>query len=561
MKIKPLIAISTVCIATFFTACKHADKSGILAPKDVLMLLHIDGASLSSKLSWEDIKATAWFKDAHGTAEDSLQKKLMDNPENSGIDAKSNFAFFVKKEGPGIYIALEGSLKDSTAFLAFNKHVNKDASVTRDGDVSHMRIHDMASLTWNESHFIYLFATPSMNFMQALTHSASSETSEKLSLDSLDKFGKGILDINGGDNISSDDRFSSMMGETGDVHVWVNSEEYFNNFVGGALSMMKLNMLYEGAASASTLNFDNGKVTVKVKGYYSKDMAKLMEKYPSHSIGADVINRIPSKNVAAAFVFNYPPEGLKELMKMIGVDGIVNGGFEKINYSMDEFVKANKGDIVIAVSDLQMKTKETPLPGMDGQPGSTYKSTTPDAKVLFATSINDKLAFDKLITSLKGVLQQYDPNGIPNVNYTLNNNWFAAGNSQDDINKFIGGSNGTQPFADKISGHAFGGYIDLQKIIGMGSDAAASDSSAKAALDASLKMWQDAVMYGDAATGSYIEVNLVDKTTNSLKQINQYIDKMAAIVKSKNKSVVVEDIHMEAIDSAAVKAEEAMPKH
>ncbi|HEY4147983.1 MAG TPA: DUF4836 family protein [Chitinophagaceae bacterium] len=560
MKIRPLIAISTVCITTFFTACKHADKSGILAPKDVLMLVHIDGGSLSSKLSWEDIKGTAWFKDAYGSAEDSLQKKLMDNPENSGIDAKSNFAFFVKKQGAATYIALEGSLKDTTAFLAFNKKVNKDGTSTRDGDVSHMRLNDMASVTWNESRFIYLFATPSMNFMQAITHSAPSESSEKFPVDSLDKFGKGILDISGSDNIASDDRFSTMMGEAGDVHVFVNSEEYFNNFIGGALSMMKLNVLYEGAASATTINFDNGKITMKMKGYYNKDMAKLMDKYPSHAIGADVINRIPSKNVAAAFVFNYPPEGLKELLKMTGVDGIVNSGFEKINYSMDEFVKANKGDIVLAVSDLQMKTKEIPMPGMDGQPGSTYKSTTPDAKILFAASINDKPAFDKLITSLKGLLQQYAPNGIPDVNYTLNNNWFAAGNSQDDINKFISGGGSSQPFADKISGHAFGGYIDLQKIIGMGNDAASSDSSAKAAMDVSLKMWQDVTMYGDASTGSYGEVNLVDKNTNSLKQLNQYIDKIATIVKAKNKSAAADEMHMGMMDSTAVK-DEAMPKH
>ncbi len=553
MKIKSLATISVVGITAFFTSCKHADKSGILAPKDVAMLLHIDGASLSSKLSWQEIKETSWFKEVYSSAKDSLHKKLMDNPENAGIDGKSNFAFFYKKQGPGNYVAFEGALKDTAAFIAFNKDVMKEGAITRDGDVSHMTMNS-ASLSWNESRFIYLYPTPSINLTDVLHlnlgNNASHEEPYTFSTDSLNKFGKEILDISSDNNLAGDDRFATMMGQTGDMHFWINNEQYFNSFIGGALSMMKLDVLFQGNASATTFNFDNGKMTIKGKQYYNKDLAKLKEQYPAHPIGADVINRIPSKNVAMALVFNYPPAGLKELLKLIGVDGIVNGTLAKIDYSMDEFVKANKGDVVFAVSDLGIRTKEIPIPGYNGQPSTSYKSTTPDAKLLFATSVNDKAAFDKLITSVKGVVAQYMPNGIPDATYTLNNNWFVAGNSQDDVNKFAAGGNNSQPFTDKIAGHAFGGYIDLQKIIGMANETASTDSSAKAAVDLSLKTWQDVVMYGDAGTGSYFEVNLVDKSTNSLKQLNQYVDKMAAIIKAKNKDVMLEEIPRNQLDTA-----------
>jgi len=52
-----------------------------------------------------------------------------------------------------------------------------------------------------------------------------------------------------------------------------------------------------------------------------------------------------------------------------------------------------------------------------------------------------------------------------------------------------------------------------------------------AMLDASLKMWQDILVTGGKVkNGSMnydVEINLVDKNVNSLKQLNQYFDKLS----------------------------------
>jgi hypothetical protein len=62
-------------------------------------------------------------------------------------------------------------------------------------------------------------------------------------------------------------------------------------------------------------------------------------------------------------------------------------------------------------------------------------------------------------------------------------------------------------------------------------------------------MWQDVVAsggeYKDKATAFEFEINLVDKNTNSLKQLNQYIDKMAGLIKDKRaeiKEITITDI-------------------
>ncbi len=51
------------------TSCSSGDKSAIAIPKDAGLVLYINTASLSSKLSWKEIQQTNWFKEAYDEAD------------------------------------------------------------------------------------------------------------------------------------------------------------------------------------------------------------------------------------------------------------------------------------------------------------------------------------------------------------------------------------------------------------------------------------------------------------------------------------------------------------
>ena len=70
--------------------------------------------------------------------------------------------------------------------------------------------------------------------------------------------------------------------------------------------------------------------------------------------------------------------------------------------------------------------------------------------------------------------------------------------------------------------------MDIQKLL-KGFKSWSYDSASKSpALDASIAMWQDAWFtageYKNGSISSEGVINLVDKKTNSLKQLNQYIN-------------------------------------
>jgi hypothetical protein len=511
-------------------SCK-SNKTGIAIPKDASVAVHIDVKSLTSKVSWQEIQQTEWFKQVSNES-DSFARKTLENPANTGVDLQGDLAFFMKQRGQGGYMVIEGGLKDAAAFEKFATEVNKGGKVAKNGDVNVLNTGTKSLVSWTANRFVYIADMPMPSAAARMSRS-NDENYEPFAFksDSLQKFAVELFDLPAKNNLADDDRFASLLKEPGDIHYWVNAEQYGNS-LGGFLSMVKLSVLFEGNAYGATVNFENGKISLKSKGWYNKELTALIKKNGGGKISEATINRIPSKNVVAAFAFKYQPEGFRDLIKLLGVDGFVNSGFNSIGYSTDEFVKANKGDVLISVTDFDVKSRPMVMDGGSMEvPKDMPTVPDPSAKVLFATSVNDKPSFDKLFGILQSKSQEFSA-FTKDVHFQLNNEWFAAGNSPEQVNAFLSGGNSNLEFAKRLSGRSFGGFINVQQIL-KSTSPLATDSSAKAALDASINMWQDIYMLsGGESNGAYTgeaEINLVDKSTNSLKQLNKYFDALAKL--------------------------------
>lgn len=531
--------VSLLLIAATITgvgSCSRTDKGGIAVPKDATLVVHIDAPSITSKVSWQEIQQTEWFKEIYADESvDTLTKKIMDDPSNSGIDIKGDMVFFMKRQGQGGYSAFEGSVSNAGAFEEFNKKINKGGTVSKEGDINILKMGLRSILAWNDKRFVYVNDAPIGALAGRLQGNAGNYSEPyQFPADSLQKFGVQLFDLEKKNSLMNDDRFASLIKEPGDIHFWSDAGQALSGLSAIFGMVRNLSALVEDNVSATTLNFENGKIAMKTKTYYNKQLKELMDKYPPGEVSADVINRIPSQNVSAVFVMKYPPAGLKDLIRLIGVDGIVNSFLADNGYSVDEFVKANKGDLLLSVSDFQFSQREITIPNPDGEP-YTMKSSAPDFKILFATSVNDKAAFDKMIGVIKSKIPEEAMSGmLGKVSYQLNDQWFAAGNAPEHVNAFLAGGNNKQPFASRISGKAFGGYINVQQLL-RSSLPAVNDSSVIAVMDASIKMWQDIVITSGGKKDNYVsgeaEINLVDKNTNSLKQLNTYFNSLAVIFK------------------------------
>lgn len=541
MKQRPLASLCIVlALSVLLFSCGSAGKDALPVPKDAAFVLHLNTKSLSSKLSWDEIKQTNWFREGQSNATDSLAQQLMNNPESSGIDTKDEIVLFVKRvnsnEG---FAVVAGRLKDAAAFEAFNKKMSKtNASAVKEGDVTSMSVDKKVLASWSGNKFMYVIDinTPKFDWNRGMPDVQVDSNGNVIEPEAdylpeekpadLKGYTATLFKLKGDSMLVNDDRYSDLIKKDGDVHLWMSAEHaYGGSLPFGVLSMLKLEKYFKESVTTATLNFENGRITMDAKSFSNDEMTALLKKYQASNINTNLLERIPSDSVAAVFAMSYPPEGLREFIKLGGLDGMINSFLSEVGITLDDFIAANKGEMVIALTDFTVKERIVE-PGEGMEP---YRTSGPDAQVLFVNAIGNKAQFDKLVNLGKQFGDRMNSGDKQSIFYNMNNELFVAGSSQQLVDQYLQGGNRNPAYIAKIKGHPFGAYIDIRKFIS-GIGATARDSAAQQSVQTSLNFWEDLVISGGEFNNGGIEqhvvVNLVDKNTNSLKQLNQYIDKM-----------------------------------
>lgn len=540
MKSRILLFVSAFVMVVVMSCGNKGGKSGLLVPKDAAMVVHINTASLSSKLSWEEIKQTNWFNKMNEEVKDTILKKILDNPDYSGVDIKAGFTFFIKQQGSGGYASLQGGIKDAAAFETMLLQAKPaSATIEKSGDLSFIKMEDEALLSWTKSKFIIVGNAP-LNQVNPMMDGNGNYGKTKFEADSLLIFSKAIYGLKGSDLLDSDAKFADLIKSNGDIHLWISAENFYKGMAGGVMNMLKVSTLMHDNIGTATLNFDNGKITMEGKQYYGKELAAIISKYPPKEVSTDVINRLPSGEVIAAGTLSYPIEGLMEIVKAIGADGLANMFLGKQGIGVDDISKAFTGDMAFAISNIQKKTDTVTFDDGEGNKRS-YPTTKTSPDFVFGIGVKEKPSFDKLYNLLMGSMNNETPKGVSIKNES---NWFIVSNTDEGAGSFLKGGN-TPAYADRIKGHSLGLYVNIQKLVTSFKDEIKEDSIAKAAYDLTLATWQDGVAYGDYKSGLAtfkMEVNMVDKSTNSLKQINTFSDKMYQIQESRRKRMYDYDV-------------------
>jgi len=535
MKSFSRLALLFIAVAFVFTSCSNKNDIGKMIPKNAMFVLHINSKSLRQKLTWDDIKQTSWFQKASaGDNTKEWMKKLLDNPQTSGIDLNGDLILFASKgASPDGQIVLEGSVKSESDFGQFNKNLDSSATIKKDGDLSVLAIKDEAVVAWNSKHFAYAFnagaARSKLNEMNPMGNQNNMSPLVD-NTETLSAACKNVFSLKSDSSLAADEKFTDLLKENGDIHGWVNAEEIAKSSSAmGMVGMLKLDVFLKDNISTYTVNFDNGKIDINQKGYAGKEFSDFLKKYSGQSVNTDMIKNIPSQNVMGVFAMNFKPEGIKELIKLTGMDGFLNMYSGQVGFTLDDFVKANKGDIMLALSDLNLQNISA---GNSGDSSMNYSFKKPDMNFIFSVAIGDKASFQKLVAAGKKITGDMGKAEDTSISYGQNDKLFAVSNHQHFLNDYLASNaNNKFDFIDKLSGHPIGLYIDIHKILTTVVTEKEPKPDDKLIMDESLKLWNNVYATGgdfkDGAMTGNIEINFIDQNTNSLKQLNHYFDVIA----------------------------------
>lgn len=538
MRIKLLPALLIAFSAIFFMAScsKKTNTQGRYVPKDAAFVVHLNGESLNAKLPWEEVKTNNAFKMAYNDSSvDAIAKAAMENPENTGVDIKTDMVFYVVKDSAGGYAGFQGKVKDAAKFKSYYTTALKNATASEKDGVQFLTS-GRVSISWDKDKFIMVSDIPEMNQLKEMenrniwdsTYTPPVVTSTRNTMAAA----AALYTLQESSSLAKEERFSKMVNDKADIHFWMNAESFYKDMPAvAAMAMINMSKLYEDSRLAASANFENGQIKIDMKSYGGKEITEIYKKYSGSSVSADMAERLPAKDVAVFLAMNFKPEGIKEFIKLTGMEGLVNMGTAFLGFNMDDFIKANKGDILLSVYDFAVDSFGRPNP-----------------KVLFSSSIGDKASFDKLIAA--GEKMGKGDADAAKISYKKNDKYFVIGNDQAANEQFINGKGGNKPaFWDKIKDGPIAGYVNLQVLMNAFKTEANKDSMAIETLAVSQKFWNDIVLSGgefkDGGIVQHVEINLVDKTANSLKQLNKYVDELAIIQKKHKESRKYQDVEVD----------------
>lgn len=523
MKRNPFLLALIVTITLFTVSCKKGGKTGLLIPKDAGLVVYFNTGSLSSKLSWSEIKQSEWFKEMENDArnQDAFTKTLVNNPDSAGIDMDKGFCFVFSPKGRGSIASFQGHLKDQKAFEAVLKSNDKTSGTpAKSGDLNILELDGTSVLSWNSERFLVVVDAP-----------MGLNATQRFPQDSIVHFSKNLHALKGDDLLDSDKRFASLIAANGDLQVWVNSGSFSNDMSMGMLNMLKLSSLTEGNYTTASLSFDDGQINLNGNQYYNKELAKIFDKYTSKGVTSDLTNRLPGGEVLLAGAYSYPMGALVDMIKLIGADGVANVFLGQKGLTLDDISKAFKGDFAFALTDVISKADTITYEGYNGKP-SSFVTKRPVPEFVFGAAIDDQTAFDKVYNVVEDDLGKIPPSM---ASIKIDKGWLVLGSSSEMHTGFYAGNN-KPAYGDKLNGHEISFYFNFQRLFDIIARDTKDDSSGIKLLNASKEMWQEALIYTDYKKdgASYrFEVNLVDKKTNSLKQLKSYADRLSAIRKER----------------------------
>ena len=515
------------------SACKKSvPKQTKYIPKDALMVFSASPANFRDKLVNSNIKWDSIFQSITSEMSESSNldtKQKWEDFKNAGIDFSADFYVFLATKGSIVNgrnnaLGIVALLKDANAFETFIKKEKPDVTIKKGSNYSYAALGDDYVAGWSND--VLIISRVSNGNTAEGTYNTGEGTSSQKQLTAL-------FNQSESESVASISEFRDLSLQKADVLFWSNSSSTINSMP--YIGLTKAADLLKDLYSASTLNFVDGKIVANSVSYVGKDLRGIMKKYAGPSVDLELVEKYPSSiNGFAAFSFD--PKLINEVVKFIGFEATINQFLTQMGFSLEDIIKAFKGDFAVVFSDFGIVAKANPY-----LPGQNIKS--PVAKIIIDAKIGDKEAYKKLTSKLaeKNILIE-NKNGYTishqnNIGYSfsLDDKNLLVSNDSILAEQYKVGNKGKAAIPadikDFCKGKSVAFYFDLNAILKV----IPNDSASQHSLDAAKASFKDLVFTSDNFDGKSIkgqfELRTIHAKENSLVTLLKFLTTISKDVK------------------------------
>ncbi|WP_298711685.1 DUF4836 family protein [Chitinophaga sp.] len=462
--IQQALLFLTGAAVLLLASCSKAPEQGKHIPKNAALVFGFKSKQIQDKLAKDGLTIDKVFETLQQNDTSNNYAKALADAKNSGIDLQGDlfFAMIPGESAGSMYMTVIADVADAGKLEAFIKEKSKK-EVKAGKDFKFVE----------DDNNVVGFTGKTMIAVASVDQSRSYFDAEDTSKPAT---GTALLEklftLKADESVASIASFKDISKEKGDMLFWMSSESLYginggNTSGMGALMASNMKKITEGAFTTASANFETGKIDVDMYSYASKEMMAIIKKYPMEKINLENIEKYPSDNIFGYAAVNCDLRVVGELIKLIGMDGLVNMGLAEARFTLDDLLTAFKGEITMVGSDFSTVAAPTEW-------DSTR--TKPQLKWIFSMKVGDKAAFEKVMASpmLAQALTKQGDEYVPNMplgdelSVSINSKRVLAGSDAELIKAYDAGSGKAKLEGDALDnakGSIGAFYLDVEKIM------------------------------------------------------------------------------------------------
>ncbi len=551
---RALLLLSGIAVL-LLSACSKTPEQGKHIPKTAALVLGINSKQIQEKLVTEGLTVDKLFEAVQQKDTSNEMAKALKEAENSGVDLKGDvFVAMVPGDKGNGYVMAVAKLKDAAKFETFLKEKSKK-EIKAGKDFKFMEDEDGA-VGFNNETIIGVFSFNPNKFgdayggendpFAALGDSAAPAAPKAPEKANTPEILDGLFHLKADESVATIESFKAVQKEKGDVIFWMSSEQIYAFNPGtpsGVAALVSTNVkkLTAGAFQTAAVHFENGKIKMNSNAYAGTEMKEIMKKYPMEKVNMSMLETYPSENVLGFVLMNFDLRMLGDILKLIGMDGFANMGLAEAGLTLDDVLKAFKGEFALIGSDFSVVSQPSAW-------DSTYKTTKPQAKWVFNLKVGDKAAFEKIMSSPQ-VAPMFTKKGneyVPNeglagaMGVSINNERILLSSDAELMAAYAAGKGKVkldEGIESKAKGNVMSMYLSIEKIV---NNIPAEEMKVPDSVLNDIKgLLKDLTVatepYNGTSQKSTIELNFKNEGQNTLVQLANFTQKMYGYYLSKKK--------------------------
>lgn len=568
----PFLA-SIVLAALFVASCNNVPKYAKYIPKDAFMVVGVHTGKMGKSMAWGAIAGGGMFKDMPKLAVADSAPAAFRDLENSGLDFTRTLYLYTKPDTrfkDGMKMAVLAPVANALLVEQYFKKHFPSLLIRSSAGLKEVVMDSQYYFAWNNE---ILMAMTSM--VSKVEHQeqakfdtlggapvpidAFSWTEEKPDANATLTELEGAFTPQKGAGINEVERFTDLEKADHDVTVFINYDPLTDMYAAqnaesiGMMGTAVGTTLLKGSAMASGFDFEKGRVDGLMRYYSSDSMRPVAKEFSKEAVDGDMLRRLPAPGLNLAGGYHLSPAAIKMLLEKMNLSGMANLALMSQGLNLDDILGSFTGDMVFAVNNLRMEQKVQQLDSSMQAIGMTPNmSVKPAMDFVLAMKIGDKNRLAKILglVSKMGFLQQTAANTYTVANsldgntLVIGDRYIAASSSIPAAQAFIKEHAGAMPDAvhSVISGHPAGMWADIRSVLGSAGNMTASNSNDSLSLALIRQTFTTFSMQGgefkDNANEFHLSLNLANTKDNSLPQVVQLAQQLAALSRAKAPSAI-----------------------